>query len=313
MTYNEERDRLGMPRYSDELADIPVITTRKGIQPLTMEGLQLANAADNAAAPGLPAKQPGQTAGTAGAAHQRGRSDCEAEHHRGGCSVEASSSGPDHSGQSPATTAARALANHRHAQAGTAVAKDARAEREIAESELRAYKNWIGKGAHSRDFEFESEQMLVRVLDPSCNFENAVFKHAADANSHAVRHDVHALMSKSFPGHAIDWVKHADWSGPQQIPAEHIDLSDKNSWAAWHDPDKVDKIAKKLRKGKPTKPMITIKVKGKNRFIVVDGHHHLLGSIKAGVIPTGYVGEIDPQYLTAALETHSSQIPKNDH
>jgi hypothetical protein len=217
-----------------------------------------------------------------------------------------------------ASEAARALAIHRHSKGKTPsqvvdTQKDAVPDvRELAGSEIRAYRNWLGKGAHNRSFEFTSTEMLVRIMAPDLEFDNATFKHAADANAHAIRHDVHALMSESFPPEAIEWVKHTDWTGPQKLNPDHIDMHDKNSWAAWHDHAKVEKIAKKLRNGKKSKPGIYIKVKGKNRFICVDGHHHLLGSLKAGVIPVGYVGEIDPQYLTPALETHTEQFPKND-
>ena len=345
VTYNEERDRLGLPRYTDPLADIPVIVSRKGLQPLTMAGIALGAGVAPPGAPGAPLNEDGsantnapheqaQLAQQASAPKNQADKDSALE---GQTTIQPNAKNNPNRGSAPgvlpalptkpsrqgeitppggsnaASEAARALANHRHAKAGTAVQKDARAEHEIAMSEVRAYRNWLSKGTHSRDFEFESDPMLVRVLDPSLDFTNAVFKHAADAPAHAVRHDVHAMMSESFPPEAIDWVKHADWSGPEKVPAEKIDLHDQNSWAAQHDPDKVKSIAKRLRKGKSTKPMVVIKVKGKNRFITVDGHHHLLGSIKAGVIPTAYVGEIDPQYLTAALETHTHQFPKNDH
>jgi hypothetical protein len=211
-----------------------------------------------------------------------------------------------------ASEAARALANHRHAKTGTAADKDATPDvRELAGSEIRAYRKWA-RTEHSRPFEFVSPEMLVKVMAPAESFEDATFKQAADAPSHAARHDVHAEMSESFPPEAIDWVKHADWAGPKHVSADQIDMSDQNSWAAHHDPQKVAKIANKLRKGKKAKPVILVRVKGKQRYIAVDGHHHLLGSIKAGVIPTAYVGEIDPQYLAEAMETHTKQYPKND-
>jgi hypothetical protein len=344
VTYNEERDRLGLPRYSDPLADIPVIVTRKGVQPLTMAGIALGAGVAPPGAPGAPLNADG-SANTNMADEQSDQDAKDAKkmppqqtqpnaannpaHGNAPGVVPALSTKPSREGEvtppggstsgssNAASEAARALANHRHAKSQAQPPQDqqknAQAETEIAQSEIRAYKNWIQK-AHNRAFEFESDEMLVRVLAPEMNFDlmDTMFKHKVDANSHAVRHDVHALMQESFPDHAIDWVKHTDWSGPQHVDADKIDMSDSNSWSAEQDPVKVDKIAKKLRKGKSTKPMIVIKVKGKNRFITVDGHHHLLGSIKAGVIPTAYVGEIDPQYLQAALETHSSQFPKND-
>jgi hypothetical protein len=343
VTYNEERDRLGLPRYSDPLADIPVIVTRKGVQPLTMAGIALGAGVAPPGAPGAPLNADGSANVNAAdeqsdqaakdakkmpppqlnAQNQQPNAKDNPAHGNAPGVVPALSTKPSREGEvtppggstsgssNAASEAARALANHRHSK-NKSGEPDARAEHEIAMSEVRAYRSFISKGVRSRPFEFESDPMLVRVLDPELSFEHAIFKHKADASSHAVRHDVHSLMSESFPDNAISWVKHTDWSGPQKLDPDKIDLADQNSWAAEHDPVKVDKIARKMRKGKSTKPMIVIKVKGKNRFICVDGHHHLLGSIKAGMMPEGYVGEIDPQYLTAALETHSSQFPKND-
>jgi hypothetical protein len=349
VTYNEERDRLALPRYTDPLADIPVIVTRKGVQPLTMAGIALGAGVAPPGAPGAPLNADG-TANTNMQDEQSTQDAKDAKkqqdvaiqgqqqlqpnaagnpaHGNAPGVVPALSTKPSRQGEvtppggstsgssNAASEAARALANHRHAKNNTQAVdsqKDVRAETEIAQSEIRAYKNWIGKNATpSRQFEFESDQMLVRVLDPAVDFEHALFKQKADAPSHATRHDVHSLMQESFPDQAISWVKHTDWSGPQQVNADDIDMSDDNSWAAEHDPAKVDRIAKKMSKGKSVKPMVIIKVRGKNRFITVDGHHHLLGSIKAGVIPEAYVGEIDPQYLQAAMETHTHQFPKPD-
>jgi hypothetical protein len=332
VTYNEERDRLGMPRYSDPLADMPVIVTRKGVQPLTMAGIALGAGVAPPGAPGAPLNQDG-TANT-NAADEKSTQDAKDAAKQPGAQAWANSqpnaaanqahgnapgvtpalsTKPSRQGEittpeeSPATVAARALANHRHAQ-NKDVTPDVS---ELAGSEVRAYKKWA-RTEHSRPFEFTSEEMLCRALAPEENFNNATFKHAADAPHHAVRHAVHAEMSESFPGHAIEWVKHTDWSGPKHVPAEQIDMADQDSWSASHDPQKVAKIANKLRKGKKPKPMILVKVKGKNRMIAVDGHHHLLAAIKAGVVPTAYVGEIENEHLGAALETHTHQFPKND-
>lgn len=319
VTYNEERDRLGLPRYTDPLADIPVIVTRKGVQPLTMEGLELANGmVQGAFQGGNQTANENQPMPTTGPQSPEGQTR-----------IPALPSKPARKGEitpvdSPATQAARALAQHRHAQnkknskqvVDTAKSADILTVpdvRELAQSEIRQYRKWARTHEDpARPFEFISDEMLLKSLVVDEDFPHAIFKHAADAPSHAVRHDVYAEMSESFPPEAIDWVKHTDWTGPQHVDASKVDLSDKNSWAAWHDPEKVAKVAKKLSKGKSAKPIIMVKVKGKPRLIVVDGHHHLLGSIKAGVVPTAYVGEIDPQYLQAALETHTKQFPKND-
>jgi hypothetical protein len=322
VTYNEERDRLGLPRYSDPLADIPVIVTRKGVQPLTMAGIALGAGVPPPGAPGAPLNSDG-TANTHAADEKSDQDVKDAAKQpppqapQAGAapgSVPALPTKPARKGEltppggeeSPATLAARALANHRHGNKG--------AEIGLAQAELNCYRRWISKNAlPSREFEFDSDEVLVKMLcEPGELMPFSAFKHANDAPAHAVRHDVHALMSQSFPAAALDWVKNADWKGPVTVQPSTIDMDDEHSWAAWHDPLKVAKVAKKIENGKHVKPAILIKVKGKHRLITVDGHHHVLGAIKANADPAAYVGTIDPADLDAATETHTYQFPKHD-
>lgn len=90
---------------------------------------------------------------------------------------------------------------------------------------------------------------------------------------------VYAQLSRDFPPGAIKWVTDdATWSGPKQVKLDQIDTSDRDEWDATHDPAKVDKLRRKLRrKGKP-KPLVLIRWPGAKKWVIADGHHRYLAA-----------------------------------
>ena len=94
---------------------------------------------------------------------------------------------------------------------------------------------------------------------------------------------VYAQMGKAFPSPAIGWVKDkATWQGPALVPLSDIDTSDRDQWDASREPGKVAKLARKLRKGKSTRPAVLVRWPGAKKWIVVDGHHHFLAAEQEG-------------------------------
>jgi hypothetical protein len=90
-------------------------------------------------------------------------------------------------------------------------------------------------------------------------------------------------------------VLEADWSGPQRVPVDHIDLAHKDSWAAATDgrvPGFVRKLRGKHAKGKQLKPAVYVRTPNSTHDVVVDGHHRTLAYLEAGQSPYAYVGRV---------------------
>lgn len=123
---------------------------------------------------------------------------------------------------------------------------------------------------------------------------------------------VYAQMSKAFPASAIGWVKsRAAWQGPQQVPLDQVDMSDRDHWNASSEPGKVARIAAKMRrrkaKGQEARPAVLVRWPGSDKDVVVDGHHHVLAAEQDGQqFVWAYVGHVDqeqgPWLTTAARE-----------
>ena len=131
----------------------------------------------------------------------------------------------------------------------------------------------------------------------------------ADATAQAVRDQ----LARSFPAADTGWVLKADWAGPQRIPADHIDTSDKASWAASHQPSRVARITARLggghARGRAPKPVVLVQTPGNGKLIVADGHHRVLAYEKAGQAVLAYVGTVDSD-TGPWDEMHSSQLRK---
>ena len=81
-------------------------------------------------------------------------------------------------------------------------------------------------------------------------------------------------MSKSFPASAIGWVKdQAQWQGPQQVPLDQVDMSDRDQWDASRPQDagKVARIGRKMRralkKGQQPKPAVLVRWPGSDKDV----------------------------------------------
>lgn len=136
----------------------------------------------------------------------------------------------------------------------------------------------------------------------------------SDPNPVDAAHVYHQLL-RNYPPKAIEWVQHARWIGPVEVPLDRIDRNDVDSWAASHQPERVKYFAKQLRKGKPVHAGVSVQEPGENKIKVVDGHHRYLASVKAGVPYLTYIGFVDsdggPWDETHVYQFHQGADPQN--
>jgi HK97 family phage portal protein len=132
-------------------------------------------------------------------------------------------------------------------------------------------------------------------------------------SSKSTADEVYEQLSENFPPDVIKWVKAADWTGPVNVPADHIDLADRDSWAASKD-GRVPKFRAKLKRkqadGKHLKPVILVRTPGSDNDVIADGHHRVLASIDEGEPVWAYVGRVDER-LGPWNAMHSSQAGGN--
>lgn len=107
---------------------------------------------------------------------------------------------------------------------------------------------------------------------------------------------VYAQLAPDFPADAIAWVKDAAWEGPVRVPADQIDMADRDQWTASGEPSKVAALVRKLRgkhaKGKTLKPVILVRADGSDTDIIADGHHRVLAYLQAAQPVYAYVGRV---------------------
>jgi hypothetical protein len=139
----------------------------------------------------------------------------------------------------------------------------------------------------------------------------AIHKDAAnlsDPNPVEAEHVLN-MMESNFPDPAIDWVRRTSWIGPVQVPWDRINDHSIDSWAASHQPGRVNEFVRRLRsKTDKVNPSICIQGHDGDKVDIVDGHHRALAHKKLGQPVLAYVGTVKyPRDVKAALETHAMQ------
>lgn len=130
-----------------------------------------------------------------------------------------------------------------------------------------------------------------------------------------VAEQVYRQMLEDFPPEAIEWVRRAKWTGPEQVALSRV-VWQPEKWRAGHEPDRVDhftdKIRKRVAKGKMGhKPAILVRREnpdGARDLYAVDGHHRLMADSELGRPADAYTGIVAPGDVRAASGTHSSQF-----
>lgn len=131
----------------------------------------------------------------------------------------------------------------------------------------------------------------------------------ADPNPVEAEH-VKNLMRSNFPEPAISWVGRSSWVGPVDVPWDRINDHSIDSWAASHQPAKVNEFARELKKDQNSvKPSICIQGHDGDKVDIIDGHHRALAHKKLGQPIRCYLGTVkNPKDVQAALETHAMQF-----
>lgn len=128
--------------------------------------------------------------------------------------------------------------------------------------------------------------------------------------SYLPREHVYLQMANNFPPEAISWIRRARWAGPVMIPWSQIDSAGKKTWAASHQPGKVDEFKKQIEAHDGhVAPSIAVREKAGGKVFLVDGHHRALAREELGQDVLAYVGTVASRKdYEEATETHSSQV-----
>lgn len=121
-------------------------------------------------------------------------------------------------------------------------------------------------------------------------------------------------MQRNFPDTALGWMRGIRWV-KADVPHDAIDYGDVDSWAASHQPGKVKKFVRKLRKGKRVNPIVAVQQPGKDRVVIVDGHHRTLAHKRLDEPVPAYVGfvprKVGPWLRTYQYQVHHGADPAN--
>jgi hypothetical protein len=170
------------------------------------------------------------------------------------------------------------------------------------------------EGAEAREKNLAVPAKLTDMPQDSTKVKTPLEKQEADASdltcaSYIPAEHVYVTMAKNFPPNAIDWVRRAKWEGPVYIPWKDIDTSGKKTWAADHQPEKVNDFKKQIKAHDGhVAPSVLVRQKHGGKSFIVDGHHRALAREELGQDVLAYVGNVNPPDYLAATEAHTKQI-----
>jgi 8-oxo-dGTP pyrophosphatase MutT (NUDIX family) len=155
-------------------------------------------------------------------------------------------------------------------------------------AELLAFREYVTgckrRGRWSRDFVFKAVSPVVASeLNRGGRAEvSAVLKAKAQPTAKPAPKDsavpareVYNQLAENFPADSIGWVLEQHWTR-EDLPLDRVDWSNLESWRASREPGKVAKLARRMAKGKDTKPSVAVQRPGQPTVMVADGHHHAL-------------------------------------
>lgn len=126
---------------------------------------------------------------------------------------------------------------------------------------------------------------------------------------------VYSQLLENYPPKAIKWVKKARWIGPVLVPVDRVDVDSEASWAASHQPERVDHFKKLIEDGKDVKPGVSVQEPGENEIKIIDGHHRYLGAKAAGQDFWTYIGFVHKNGgvwdQTHVYQFHQGADPQN--
>lgn len=105
------------------------------------------------------------------------------------------------------------------------------------------------------------------------------------------------LLSEDYPKNRLDWILSGHWEGPLEVSLEDINFSNRDSWRASHEDitpyaDRIQQsIDTKGKKGN-RKPVVLVKPKGADKYVIVDGHHRTLASEHLEIPVLAYIAHV---------------------
>jgi hypothetical protein len=150
-------------------------------------------------------------------------------------------------------------------QAAAAHANGFRGDR----TSLRNYdENWFGQSSGATQYEpFPDSRQDSALID-----------------------DIISGLEADYPPEAIQWVKAAKWEGPEKVPLDEIDFSGRKRWRA--SKDDLTPYIDNIKKGK-RKPILLVVVPGREKYIIVDGHHRALAYEELDKPALAYCAHVD--------------------
>jgi hypothetical protein len=252
LTINEDRDRQGKPRYAFKEADMPQLQTARGV--VFLEG------ASETAPPGMliePAQAPPGSGGPeAGAAP-------------GSASPEEDTPGAPPASDNPGQPAQPAPTRSAGASSDAAPTTGKGPKAPKPGKPAKA-----GKGKPAKASAAAKGATVDQVLS------------GAEA-----AHAVFDQLLADYPRSALGWVLKADWRGPVEVPLRQIDFSNADTWRAAHEPEKVARFEKRIKRGKQS-PIILVRTPHGEQDIVVDGHHRSSAFRNLGRPALAWVGQV---------------------
>ena len=134
----------------------------------------------------------------------------------------------------------------------------------------------------------------------------------AAASAPPLCRQIRAQLAPDYPDAATMWIKDANWTGPVDVPPNHLDLDAVKTWDAYGDTRKVNKFRKLIHKTGALKPIVAVTVPGDDRVKVVDGHHRALAAVREGVPVRAYVGAVGKK-IGPWTSMHATQHPGGHH
>lgn len=138
----------------------------------------------------------------------------------------------------------------------------------------------------------------------------AVPIHQTNATSTGIAETVYNQLADDFPPEALEWVRGVVWQGPIDVPLDSIDMSNSDTWAAAHEPDRVSFFDGEIKEG-TVKPVILVNEPNNNKLLVVDGHHRVMSASEqnAETIPA-FVAHVTT--VTGPWDTMHAQQERSD-
>jgi 8-oxo-dGTP pyrophosphatase MutT (NUDIX family) len=129
---------------------------------------------------------------------------------------------------------------------------------------------------------------------------------------------VFTQLARNYPNTSINWVTQdaTNWR-LTNLPLNLVDFDDVNSWAANHQHARVEHFADELTTGAPPRPAVGVKVPGKTKVKIIDGHHRALAAREKGVPVRCYVGDVpndnpdSPWFQAHLYQEHQGKDPAN--